>query len=251
MVSILSDYPSRYETSLYRRFTDTPRIIKNRGSGTPPKGGWSYTKQCKFWRVSSVLIQGDSHFLVFRGGLRGGPKSDFLTLSRDTAKPVKVVKMSHSGPHPDCEYVTDLVDLDEDLTKWSKILSTTSRSEREHVQECYGEIFSSNTSRRARSAITNLWIAIVAIIWCRMSPWVIRSDDPGRSVNELMSSTWSWSYTCVLLASLRITHHTTPWSVATRWVVSTMSVGALNPATAYRESQLRAPGSRRRGPHRT
>jgi hypothetical protein len=42
------------------------------GSKTPqndPKmGGWRYTKQCKFWRVSSVLIQGDSAGIGVRGG---------------------------------------------------------------------------------------------------------------------------------------------------------------------------------------
>ena len=154
MVSILTDYPGRYETSLYGRSTDTPGIMKNGGSGHPPKGGWSYTKQCKFWRVSSVLIQGDSHFLVYRGGLRGGPKSDFLTLSRVLAKPVKVAKMSHSGPHPDCESVARSTNLVRMTLRGGATSSTTSRSEREHVQECYGEIFSSNTSRRARSAIT-------------------------------------------------------------------------------------------------
>ena len=43
------------------------------GSGTPQKGGCRDTKQCKFWRVSSVLIQGLFCFLGVRGGLRGGP----------------------------------------------------------------------------------------------------------------------------------------------------------------------------------
>ena len=38
------------------------------GHFDPILGGWCYTKQCKFWRVSSVLIQGDSHFSGFRGG---------------------------------------------------------------------------------------------------------------------------------------------------------------------------------------
>ena len=45
-----------------------------RGSGTPQKGGCRDTKQCKFWRVSSVLIQGTFCFLGFFGGSGG---SDF------------------------------------------------------------------------------------------------------------------------------------------------------------------------------
>ena len=45
-----------------------------RGSGTPQKGGCRDTKQCKFWRVSSVLIQGTFCFLAFFGGFRGVPK---------------------------------------------------------------------------------------------------------------------------------------------------------------------------------
>ena len=42
------------------------------GSGTPQKGGCRDTKQCKFWRVSSVLIQGMFCFWGVRGVL-GGP----------------------------------------------------------------------------------------------------------------------------------------------------------------------------------
>jgi hypothetical protein len=45
------------------------------GSGTPKKGGSRDTKQCKFWRVSSVLIQGMFCFWGFRGvsgGVSGG-----------------------------------------------------------------------------------------------------------------------------------------------------------------------------------
>jgi hypothetical protein len=49
------------------------------GSKTPPKrgvrppllGGWRYTKQCKFWRDSSVLIQGVRRFLRTPGGVFG------------------------------------------------------------------------------------------------------------------------------------------------------------------------------------
>jgi len=37
-----------------------------RGGPTPPFGGWRYTKQCKFWRDSSVLIQGVRRFLRLR-----------------------------------------------------------------------------------------------------------------------------------------------------------------------------------------
>ena len=38
----------------------------------PKKGGCRDTKQCKFWRVSSVLIQGTFCFLGVRGGPEGG-----------------------------------------------------------------------------------------------------------------------------------------------------------------------------------
>ena len=49
--------------------------VSRGGRKTPPKtpkippreGGWRYTKQCKFWRVSSVLIQGDSAGIRVRG----------------------------------------------------------------------------------------------------------------------------------------------------------------------------------------
>ena len=43
------------------------------GSGTPQKGGCRDTKQCKFWRVSSVLIQGAFCFWGVRGGSGGVP----------------------------------------------------------------------------------------------------------------------------------------------------------------------------------
>ena len=46
---------------------------KKGGPGPPQKGGCRDTKQCKFWRVSSVLIQGVFCFFGVRGGLRGGP----------------------------------------------------------------------------------------------------------------------------------------------------------------------------------
>jgi hypothetical protein len=51
----------------------SPGPPQNGGSGPPKKGGCRDTKQCKFWRVSSVLIQGLFCFLGVRGGLRGGP----------------------------------------------------------------------------------------------------------------------------------------------------------------------------------
>lgn len=70
-----------------------PRGVKNDPPGTPPeggpgppkKGGCRDTKQCKFWRVSSVLIQGHLRFLALRGGpggcpggaLGGGPECQF------------------------------------------------------------------------------------------------------------------------------------------------------------------------------
>ena len=48
------------------------------GSGTPQKGGCRDTKQCKFWRVSSVLIQGAFCFWGVRGGSGGVPGGSFL-----------------------------------------------------------------------------------------------------------------------------------------------------------------------------
>ena len=37
-----------------------------KGHFDPPPGGWRYTKQCKFWRDSSVLIQGVRRFFALR-----------------------------------------------------------------------------------------------------------------------------------------------------------------------------------------
>ena len=37
-----------------------------KGSFLTPLGGWRYTKQCKFWRDSSVLIQGVRRFFALR-----------------------------------------------------------------------------------------------------------------------------------------------------------------------------------------
>ena len=71
----------------WRRRRDPPgwevrepsRSPPGRGSGTPQKkGGCRDTKQCKFWRVSSVLIQGTFCFLGVWGvrrGVPGGPEN--------------------------------------------------------------------------------------------------------------------------------------------------------------------------------
>ena len=48
----------------------SPGTPREGGPGPPKKGGCRDTKQCKFWRVSSVLIQGTFCFL----GVRGGPE---------------------------------------------------------------------------------------------------------------------------------------------------------------------------------
>jgi len=49
------------------------RTPQKGGPGTPQKGGCRDTKQCKFWRVSSVLIQGLFCFWGVFGGFRGVP----------------------------------------------------------------------------------------------------------------------------------------------------------------------------------
>ena len=62
---------------------DPETTPKKGGSKTPPKrgvrpplpGGWRYTKQCKFWRDSSVLIQGVRRFFALRRVIFGS----FLT----------------------------------------------------------------------------------------------------------------------------------------------------------------------------
>ena len=49
------------------------RTPQKGGPGTPQKGGCRDTKQCKFWRVSSVLIQGLFCFWGVLGGFWGVP----------------------------------------------------------------------------------------------------------------------------------------------------------------------------------
>ena len=49
----------------------SPGTPREGGPGPPKKGGCRDTKQCKFWRVSSVLIQGTFCFLGVRGVRRG------------------------------------------------------------------------------------------------------------------------------------------------------------------------------------
>ena len=52
----------------------------------PKKGGCRDTKQCKFWRVSSVLIQGTFCFLGVRGGPEGGSGGVRKTLVQDVIR---------------------------------------------------------------------------------------------------------------------------------------------------------------------
>ena len=59
--------------SKFRSNFGPSRTPQKGGPGTPQKGGCRDTKQCKFWRVSSVLIQGLFCFWGVFGGFRGGP----------------------------------------------------------------------------------------------------------------------------------------------------------------------------------
>jgi hypothetical protein len=88
-----TDNPSRngFLTTFYPPGKTPPK----RGVRPPFLGGWRYTKQCKFWRDSSVLIQGVRRFLrtggVFfgsffdpqndpqKGGVRPPPQMAHLT----------------------------------------------------------------------------------------------------------------------------------------------------------------------------
>ena len=67
------------------------------GSGTPQKGGCRDTKQCKFWRVSSVLIQGMFCFWGVRGGFGGSRRGSFLGSFLGSQRPGK---WTHKPPHP-------------------------------------------------------------------------------------------------------------------------------------------------------
>jgi hypothetical protein len=74
------------QTGVENRVKNTPKKggsdpPKKGGSDPPPRGvkktpllgGWRYTKQCKFWRDSSVLIQGVRRFLRTPEGFFGVP----------------------------------------------------------------------------------------------------------------------------------------------------------------------------------
>jgi hypothetical protein len=67
------------------------------GSGTPQKGGCRDTKQCKFWRVSSVLIQGMFCFWGVRGGFGGSRRGSFLGSFLGSQRPGK---WTHKPPIP-------------------------------------------------------------------------------------------------------------------------------------------------------
>ncbi len=71
------------------------------GSGTPQKGGCRDTKQCKFWRVSSVLIQGMFCFWGVRGGFGGSRRGSFLGSFLGSQRPGKwTQKPPIPGPAP-------------------------------------------------------------------------------------------------------------------------------------------------------
>ena len=55
-----------------------PGTPQNGGPGPPQKGGCRDTKQCKFWRVSSVLIQGLFCFWGFWGVSGGSRRGSIL-----------------------------------------------------------------------------------------------------------------------------------------------------------------------------
>ena len=74
-----------------------PGPPKKGGSGTPQKGGCRDTKQCKFWRVSSVLIQGMFCFWGVRGGFGGSRRGSFLGSFLGSQRPGK---WTHKPPHP-------------------------------------------------------------------------------------------------------------------------------------------------------
>ena len=77
------------------------------GSGTPQKGGCRDTKQCKFWRVSSVLIQGMFCFWGVRGVL-GGPGGVVFGVIFGVSAPWKMdPQTTHPGPCP-CNFPEDI-----------------------------------------------------------------------------------------------------------------------------------------------
>ena len=70
----------------------------------PKKGGCRDTKQCKFWRVSSVLIQGTFCFLGVRGvsgGVGRGPQKPGFPRVRTGVRPEGCPRGSGGGAGPD------------------------------------------------------------------------------------------------------------------------------------------------------
>jgi hypothetical protein len=88
----------RWAEALPGRGLETPSGTPQKGgSGTPQKGGCRDTKQCKFWRVSSVLIQGMFCFWGVRGGFGGSRRGSFLGSFLGSQRPGK---WTHKPPIP-------------------------------------------------------------------------------------------------------------------------------------------------------
>jgi hypothetical protein len=70
------------------------------GSGPPKKGGCRDTKQCKFWRVSSVLIQGAFCLWGVRGVPGGSREGSFWGVRVAAKDGVRDLKNGPSGALP-------------------------------------------------------------------------------------------------------------------------------------------------------
>ena len=69
-----------------------------KGHFDPPPGGWRYTKQCKFWRDSSVLIQGVRRFFALRRVIFGSFFDPHKRTPRDGKPDVRPLKWVFPTP---------------------------------------------------------------------------------------------------------------------------------------------------------
>jgi hypothetical protein len=106
-----------------------------RGVRPPLLGGWRYTKQCKFWRDSSVLIQGVRRFLRTPEAIFGV----FSTPLKRTPKIGGVAKKGVFDPHfgppiwrvfrpPNLGILRTLMDDATNLHRVAQVVNTTRRS---------------------------------------------------------------------------------------------------------------------------
>ena len=114
-----------------RGVENTPK----RGVRPPLLGGWRYTKQCKFWRDSSVLIQGVRRFLRTPEAIFGSFFDPPKKTPPDGKPGVRPPKWVFSTPHSGGGVFTRFTDirghLMDDATnlhRVAQVVNTTRRS---------------------------------------------------------------------------------------------------------------------------